>query len=88
MLAAGGGSVHAGDQPCRLGRVRTGAGWGGSPSPPCFRSVSPSARREKGCWHWKEPSRLLHHSALRIRDNEMENPNGSNEYIRGRILTA
>lgn len=26
MLAAGGGSVHAGYEPCRLGRVRTGVG--------------------------------------------------------------
>lgn len=49
--------------------------------PPCHlapHSVSPSERREKLCLNWKELVRLLQHSALRIRDNEMENPNGQN----------
>lgn len=36
----------------------------------------------------KELWRLLYNSTLQRRDNEMENPNGQNEYTRARSLTA
>lgn len=57
--------------------------------PRCFTPVQfHLLKGEKKPWDWKQLQRILYNSALQTRDNEMENPNGQNEYIIARSLTA
>lgn len=65
---------------------RGGPGPGTSPLGPC--SLSPPERGEKLGRDWRASQRLLHNSALQTKDNEMENSNGQNEYIRAGSLMA